>query len=501
MLATWHPLGSSRASSGNNTAWANAFAEEVVHLRSRGVTYVESSNFLRTIIRNSKLRFTDIRDDPKKFFLAHRLLAQHAPAHGPGFWIRFTVQFNLFAGTVVALGGSGHLKLLDEIQRDGELGCFCLTEKLAGVNSGLVVNTTAHYDSRKQKFILNSPTEGSKKNWISQGLTAEWAVVVADLAMDGERLGPHGFLVRMRDSSPQKNLLPGVVVGDMGEKTTGTDLDNAWVKFDNYEVPRESLLDKYGGVGSDNVYKKKTKNAPKPMEMIGQRLLTGRVAVAQAALVFSKKLYANTREYSDSKMCAMRGDTPYLTDVPQLKALYEEAEMRFKTLDAFVDGCEENLCKYLVAGSVPAYELTRAIAVAKIKSVETCVELCHRLKQEVGSYALMSGTGFEHTDFLQCCKFAEGDSRILSQKIARDAYGEFGRAKRKGLESVPGWSAKEMQACTAVHLAVASATGKGLSKIQAWDGAWRQVYALAESVCERVMSEAFEGSKTLSAKL
>ena len=29
--------------------------------------------------------------------------AKHAD-HGPGFWIRFTVQFNLFAGTVVALG-------------------------------------------------------------------------------------------------------------------------------------------------------------------------------------------------------------------------------------------------------------------------------------------------------------------------------------------------------------------------------------------------------------
>ena len=44
------------------------------------------------------------------------------------------------------------------------------------------------------------------------------------------------------------------------------------------------------------------------------------------------------------------------------------------------------------------------------------IDFCHRLRQEVGSYALMSGTGFEHTDFLQCCKFAEGDSRILMMK-------------------------------------------------------------------------------------
>jgi hypothetical protein len=60
-------------------------------------------------VRKGTLRFTDIHDDPERFFLAHRLLAKHAPEHGPGFWIRFTVQFNLFAGSVVALGGPQQL--------------------------------------------------------------------------------------------------------------------------------------------------------------------------------------------------------------------------------------------------------------------------------------------------------------------------------------------------------------------------------------------------------
>ncbi len=50
-----------------------------------------------------------------------------------------------------------------------------------------------------------------------------------------------------------------------------------------------------------------------------------------------------------------------------------------------------------------------------MRCIETSIELCHRLKQEVGSFALMAGTGFERTDYLQCCKFAEGDSRILMQ--------------------------------------------------------------------------------------
>ncbi len=35
-------------------------------------------------------------------------------------------------------------------------------------------------------------------------------------------------------------------------------------------------------------------------------------------------------------------------------------------------------------------------------------------------------------DFLQCCKFAEGDSRILSQKIARDTMKLLAKSGGKG---------------------------------------------------------------------
>ena len=52
--------------------------------------------------------------------------------------------------------------------------------------------------------------------------------------------------------------------------------------------------------------------------------------------------------------------------------------------------------------------------------METSIDLCFRLKQELGSFALMDNSGLGQLDFLQCCKFAEGDSRILMQKLSRD---------------------------------------------------------------------------------
>ena len=58
----------------------------------------------------------------ERFFEAHRLLARHAVHHGPGFWIRFTVQYNLFAGTILAVGGDDQIAALDEMQTAGTLG-------------------------------------------------------------------------------------------------------------------------------------------------------------------------------------------------------------------------------------------------------------------------------------------------------------------------------------------------------------------------------------------
>ena len=334
---------------------------------------------------------------------------------GPGFWIRFTVHYNLCAGTVLALGSEDQLKVLSEMQTNGLLGCFSLTEKLAGVSSGLVVNTVAEFDSESDTFVISSPEGGAQKNWISQGLVADKTVVVADLRSNGKSFGPHAFLINLRIDG---KVVPGVDHGDMGKKTVGNDLDNAWIAFNGVRVPKSSLLNRYADITSDG-YVQKVKGVP-VFHMIGQRLFTGRVAVAQAALEFRRSLFHTTRQFADGKTCwAPKGTRP-LSSIPQLKKLFEENSENMKLLDTFVSKCESQLCSSLRNNEMPSLSLVEAIAVAKVKCVEDSIDFVHRLRNEIGSYALMHGTGFEQTDFLTCCKFAEGDSRILMQKMSRD---------------------------------------------------------------------------------
>merc|ERR1711904_212804 len=137
-------------------------------------------------------------------------------------------------------------------------------------------------------------------------------------------------------------------------------------------------------------------------------------------------------------------------------------------MGVFCGGVERQLCECLACDTVPEDSLVQAIASAKVKCIELAIELCWRLKQEVGSYALMSGTGFEQLDYLQCCKFAEGDSRVLMQKMARDRVKAFQK----------GYHGAEDEA-----LIVEAMLRDGDS------GDWTAPYRLADAVIKRNVAE------------
>lgn len=460
-----------------DSAWTEKWTAATAATNTGDMTFDNSAARLRALTQTNLLKATDLRDAPERFFEAHRILARHAVKDGPGFWIRFTVHYNLCAGTVLAVGSDEQVESLTKFQEEGKLGCFSLTEKLAGVQSGLVVQTTADWDEASQEFILHTPNVGARKNWISQGFTADKTVVVATLRMNGETKGPQAFYMDLRKDGA---LVDGVSVDDMGKKTTGNDLDNAWISFDNVRLPATALLSRYGEI-KDNEYVIKTKGV-RPFDMIGQRLYTGRIAVAQAALEYRRQLFKQTKEYSDNKHTfAFKGE-PVLSNIPQLAAIYQENTAQMVKLDGFVGDCEAALNACLKNGGAPSNKLVDAIATCKVRAVETSIAMCFKLKQEVGSFALMDDAGFKHMDFLQCCKFAEGDSRILMTKMSRDRMKLFAKEGDAG-------NPIEIELCKAIGAGMAAAAKGGADKSAAWDSEWINVYKLAEAVMVRVEKE------------
>lgn len=187
-----------------------------------------------------------------------------------------------------------------------------------------------------------------------------------------------------------------------------------------------------------------------------------------------------------------------LSSIPQLRALYAVADAREARMSAYLVAVERALCEVLKRGNRPSAALVEAVAAAKVSAVDEAIDFCHRLRQEVGSYALMAGTGFEHTDFLQCCKFAEGDSRILMMKVARDRVKAAVAAARR-----PGHPAKhpsqrgvgsgevpqgEAEAAAELAQALAASAARGVKPAEAWEEHWDKAYALAEVAIENIIT-------------
>ena len=178
-------------------------------------------------------------------------------------------------------------------------------------------------------------------------------MVIADLRIKGKSYGPHPFFINMRDDD--QNLLPGIRVEDMGFKTVANDLDNARVWFDKVSLPKSALLNRFADI-KDNEYVQVGDERMR-IEVIGQRLMTGRQAIAEAALLSCLVLHKKTEEYARSKVCnAINGETR-LYDMPQLKHVFDESYRQLDETLGFVAAVEEELNVHLKNGTIPSDEL------------------------------------------------------------------------------------------------------------------------------------------------
>ncbi|CBZ55394.1 hypothetical protein NCLIV_058170 [Neospora caninum Liverpool] len=165
---------------------------------------------------------------------------------------KFTVQFNLFGGTLLRLGSKENpvqREILNKIDSLQEIGCFALTELGYG-NNAVCLETTATYEPTREEFVINSPTTLSQKYWITNGaLHASWAIVFAQMIIRGASHGVHAFLVRIRQpsnisgSSDKLRVCHGVTIEDMGHRIGCNGVDNAKITFHNVRIPRSHLLD------------------------------------------------------------------------------------------------------------------------------------------------------------------------------------------------------------------------------------------------------------------
>ncbi|CAG9114975.1 unnamed protein product [Plutella xylostella] len=200
----------------------------------------------------------------------------------PSVSVKMAIGIYLFSNALLSLGTERHYKFFEATIWNREiLASFALTEVAHGSDARLMC-TTASYDPKSREFVVHTPDFKAAKCWVGNlGRTCTHTLLFAQLITpDGTNHGLHGFVVPVRDPATLETY-PGLVVGDMGEKIGVNGIDNGFIMFNQYRIPRENLLNRTADVTEDGVYES---SFSEPSKMLGaalENLSAGRIGIMQ----------------------------------------------------------------------------------------------------------------------------------------------------------------------------------------------------------------------------
>ncbi len=201
--------------------------------------------------------------------------------------VKAGVQWGLFGGAVLHLGTERHhQRYINGIIDLDVLGCFAMTETGHGSDVASL-DTTATYDPDTDEFVVDTPFESARKDYIGNAARdGRLAAVFAQLIVGGESQGVHALLVPIR--SADGSVCAGVTIEDDGRKGGLNGVDNGRLSFDHVRIPRENLLNRYGDVDADGVYTTPIANKNRRFFTMLGTLIQGRISVAGSAASAAK---------------------------------------------------------------------------------------------------------------------------------------------------------------------------------------------------------------------
>lgn len=340
--------------------------------------------------------------------------------------VKFGVQFGLFGGSIYFLGTERHhQKYLHDVVSLELPGCFAMTELGHGSNVR-DIETTATYQHESRSFVIHTPGEYARKEWIGNAAChAQMATVFAQLVLDGTSYGVHAFLVPVRDKDG--NVLPGVHIDDCGHKMGLNGVDNGRLWFDEVTIPVDNLLDKFASVSRQGEYSSPIASEGKRFFTMLGTLVGGRVSVAAASVTVAKSALTIATRYGAMRRQFGPSGQP---EVPLLA--FRTHQNRLMPLIARTYAMNFGV-HYLIdrfTGRTKEDEREVEALAAGLKSfaswhatdtVQTCRECCGGQGYlTVNRFASLKADSDIFTTF-------EGDNTVLMQLVARSLLSDYGQ--------------------------------------------------------------------------
>ncbi len=364
--------------------------------------------------------------DMGKFITVFETLAYHDLS----LVIKFGVQFGLFGGSIHRLGTERHHD--EYLKRAATLdlpGCFAMTEWGHGSNVR-ELETTARYDPATEEFVINTPHDGARKEWIGNAAAhGQVATVFAQLHTDGEEHGVHAFLVPIRteDGTP----MPRVRIEDCGEKIGLNGVDNGRLWFDQVRIPRENMLDRYAQVAPDGAYESPIPSPGKRFFTMLSTLVGGRISVARAGLSAAKSGLTIAVRYGNRRRQFGPKDEP---EVPLLDYRTHKRRLlpRLATTYALHFALDDLTTRFAATGRDASLDTIEAEANA-LKAYATW----HTTDTLQGAREACGGQGYRADNRIGRLKADtdvfttfEGDNTVLMLQVAKGLLSDFRREFR-----------------------------------------------------------------------
>lgn len=239
--------------------------------------------------------------------------------------------------------------------------------------------------------------------------------------------GPHLFFARIQNRDPKTGLLiplSGVTVTSLDRKTALLGLDNAFISFENFEVPHSSLLSRFSIV--DENTGKYTLNLPagvtRMVDLLISRLLTGRICLSEATTYYALSLcrrswaFASTREL-------WRGKKPkgqLISELPLINAAFMDYSRTLCIVAKFI-----GQARLKIAKCIEDDKFTNAVVeetcISKFVGTSFAVDSVSILRKILGSQALYDESYLGASSFVcNATCAAEGDNTIMELKIVLD---------------------------------------------------------------------------------
>ncbi|CAN0060088.1 unnamed protein product [Ascophyllum nodosum] len=322
------------------------------------------------------------------------------------------------------------------------IGCYAQTELGHGSNIR-ALETTATFIRETDEFEIHTPSITATKWWPgTMGRTANHAMVIAQLVIDGKGYGIHNFIVPIRGED--HITLPGIRVGDIGPKIGFNAMDNGFCSFDRVRIPRTNMAMRHQSVDKKGVYASTGSKEGSKIAYITVMQVRALLAY-QAGKALAKAATIATR-YSILRRQGFRdgGNGPeehqvldYTIQMHRLLPLVAAAFAFHFTGQAVMARLRRLERVHVHGESIPAGETLKHFhaTTSSLKSMCTSVTAggIEDCRKACGGHGFLQSSGIpEHLGtYLQACT-VEGENHMLTQQVVRVLLQELSAARTGG---------------------------------------------------------------------